>query len=329
MACSVAAYQDSPDNRQELASFLTVCFAENGPDLQTWKQRLAYWWDANPFASHIAQRGWSLRADGRLVGFLGLIPAQYAWKGEAQPALIATSWAVAEEHRNASLPMLMQLQRLGKDHLLVDTTPSEEVQKLLNRLNWNGEKWVRRAWLPVGLAASLCARLKGRPWPRLPAGKKVCTRLDRVKRLAGPWQDPGRIEKWTSLESLQWYADSPSRKHLFAGVVDAEGTLTSFLWINLERRRGIRVWFVLEAFSTDSSGQELTALIGAVATKKAGMPGPQASLLCLQSFDDDQRWDNLPALFKDDAAVCHFHFLPPTLNQTPKFTVMAEGDFGL
>lgn len=329
MACRVESYQDSPDNRVELASFLVACFAGSGPDESGWLARFAYWWDANPFAQDTQHRGWSLRAAGRLVGFLGLIPTRYAWEGEALPALIATSWAVAEEHRNAALPMLMQLQRLSKDHLLLDTTPSEEVQKLLARLGWTGEKWVRRSWLPIGLAADLTARVKGRPWPRLPAGKSVCTGLEQVKRLASPWQNSSRVEKWISLDSLKWYADSQSRTHLFAGVVDEEGTLTSFLWLSAERRRGIKIWFVLEAYSAADDESELTALIGAVARKKAGLPGSPASLLCLQSFDNDSRWGSLPTLFRDDAAVCHFHSLPPALSHAPKFTVMAEGDFGL
>jgi hypothetical protein len=136
-ACQIEDYQDTPQARAELIPWLVA--TEPRPlSAETWGKRLAHWWDQNPFASLRNERGWVLRHEGRIVGFMALIPACYAVNGRPVAALIASSWRIDEAHRNASLPMLMKLRRLAADTLIADTTPTPEVQTLLQRSDWTG-----------------------------------------------------------------------------------------------------------------------------------------------------------------------------------------------
>jgi hypothetical protein len=83
------------------------------------------------------RRGWTLRHEGKIVGFMALIPACYAFEGRATPSYIASTWRVDEPHRNRSLPMLMKLRPISATTLISDTTPIPEVQLLLKRSNWD------------------------------------------------------------------------------------------------------------------------------------------------------------------------------------------------
>ncbi len=328
MPCRVEPYADSPEAREELIPFLAREFASD-PGALLWHQRLAHWWDENPFAGDSPCRGWILRHDGALVGFLGIIPTRYAHAGGMVPALIVTSWAVAKEHRNAALAMGVQIQKLRPDFLLLQTTPSAQVREVITRLGWTGETKIRRVAVPVGRAGRLWSAFGQKTWPSVAAGRRITTDVNAVRSLARPWQESSRLEKWTTPESLRWYAGAPSRLHQFIGVVDAEGRLTSFLWFTPRRRLGLPFWLLLEAFSTEPDAQELTALVGSLVRSEAAPPGPKGALLLLTAFPQDARWSQVPRLFQDEAAVCHFHSSPPSLQAVPKHTVMAEGDFGL
>ncbi|TDU73304.1 hypothetical protein EI77_01774 [Prosthecobacter fusiformis] len=328
MPCKVETYADSPDSREELISFLARQFSEVA-DLSLWRRRLAHWWDENPCAADVPHRGWVLRHEDRLVGFLGVIPALYAYQGKPVTSLIATSWVVEKEHRNSAVPMAIHLQRLGRTHLLLDTTPSLEVQSIISRGGWVGETRVRRILVLLGLPGRLVARYRGRGWPVLSAGRRITTDIHVVSGVVRPWQREDRIEKWNSLESLRWYAAGPARKHLFIGAVDAEGMLTSYLWLTPRRRMGLACLSLLEAFSTEADDMELEALVGVLVRREVDLPGPKAALMSLLAFPQDPRWAGVPGMAQEEAHVCHFHFSPPALLNKPKHTVMAEGDFGL
>jgi hypothetical protein len=328
MPCRVEPYVDSPIAREELIQFLRGQFADD-PRSVWWPQRMAHWWDQNPYVNGLPHQGWVLRHEQGLAGFLGLIPADYAYQGQRVTAFIATSWVIAAEHRNAAVPMVMYLQRLGKSHLLLDTTPSPEVQAINVRGGWKSEMKARRVLVPMGMAGRALARVKGSPWPRLDAGRRITTDVKDVKRLVRPWQREDRLEKWITPESLRWYGASPSRQHQLVGVVDAEGTLTSYLWLTPNSRHGLTWWSLLEAFSTEADDEELKAVVGSLVRREVVLPGPPAVLLSLMSFPQDARWSDVPGIKRDEVDVCHFHLCPAALKTVVKHSVMAEGDYGL
>ena len=125
--CQIEAFQDSPAAREEVCCWL----AKQAPDRANacdWQRRMNYWWDENPFSSASPERGWVLRHEGTLAGFMALIPAAYAVGGTFTPAMNASTWCVAETHRNASLPMLMKLRRLADTMPMADTCSASQVE---------------------------------------------------------------------------------------------------------------------------------------------------------------------------------------------------------
>lgn len=327
MPCRAAPYTDNPAERDELISFLSQQFS-GGTDAELWRKRLHHWWDKNPHAKDSPLRGWVLRHEETLVGFLGLIPTAYALNGKAVPSLIATSWVIVPEYRNSGLAMAMQLKRASQTHLLLDTTPSNEVQILNEKMGWVGETKMQRALLPLGLAGKVADTLAGREWPSLSAGRRFTTDVNDVRQLVRPWQENDRLEKWITPEYLRWYAEAPRRPHQFIGVVDSEGTLSSYLWLTPQTRYGVPMWMLLEAFSTEQDEAELYALAGAIALRTVELK-PQALLLSLLAFPQDKRWLQLTGLKWNEVSVCHFHIAPAALKAVPKHTVLAEGDYGL
>lgn len=328
MSCRVAPYTDSSVERDELISFLSQQFVE-ASDTGLWQKRLRHWWDENPHAKESLLRGWVLRNEETLVGFLGVIPTAYALNGQPVPSLIATSWVIVPEHRNAGLAMAMQLKRASQTHLLLDTTPSQEVQILSERMGWIGELTMQRALLPLGIAGRVADKFSGREWPALKEGRRFTSDVNEVRQLVRPWQESDRIEKWITPEYLRWYAAAPRRHHQFIGVVDGSGTLSSYVWLMPQKRYGLTMWMLLEAFSTEEGPEELHALAGAVVQRKVVLESHRAILLSLLSFPQDTRWVQLPGLKHDDISVCHFHIAPEPLREIPKHTVLAEGDYGL
>jgi hypothetical protein len=131
-ACQIEDYSDNAASRDELIPWLIASDPEPLSEAM-WQRRLAHWWDENPFASLAPSRGWVLRHEGRIAGFMALIPAGYAAGGKLNAAYIASTWRVDKDHRNASLPMLMKLRRLAASALMADTTPTPDVQLMLQK----------------------------------------------------------------------------------------------------------------------------------------------------------------------------------------------------
>ena len=328
MPCRVETYEDSPEHRGKLLRFLSSQYSTDA-NANNWNERLNHWWDHNPNAANCHHRGWVLVHQTQWVGFLGIVPAMYALDSKTVPALIATTWVVAQEHRNAALPMGIQLQRLSASYLLIDTTPSPEVQTMLLRLGWKGEKQMRRWLLPLGLGGRLWSLLRRKKWPVLKSGRRFSTDTQEVQSIAAPWQRSDRLEKWTTPEFLKWYAAAPTRKHQFLSVIDGKGRLTSCLWLTQRFSRGLNHWQLLEAFSVEADNEELESMVGALVQQTVSLPVKKARLLTLTAFSQDDRWCSSAGIPLPDANVCHFHMTPPEMKNVAKHSVLAEGDFGL
>ena len=165
-------------------------------------------------------------------------------------------------------------------------------------------------------------------WPALPAHQRVVTDPAAVTAIARPYQRADRIEKWITPEYLRWFCRSTTRTHHFLGLVDAAGTLSSYLLVTSRPVRGLRSWDVLESFTTNEDRSELYALIGHL-VKEPGLLSGGAVLVTAAAFPDDLTWQPPPAILCRNQRVCHFFLLSEALRQAPKHTVMAEGDLGL
>lgn len=323
-------FLDTPSTRVELAAFLQTQFLGEGACTEEmWLRRFRHWWDENPFREAHPCRGWCLRDEGKVVGYLGAIPTFYEdASGKPVPALIATSWAVAEGHRHASLPMGMMLQRQGRELLMVDTTPSPEVQALLHRWGWTPSFEVRRSLVLRGVSAAIFAEWMNASQAAMKPGCEITTDLSRVKQIC-PDRPGGCVQKHITPEYLHWYLNSTMRKHHFLGVVDAGGTLSSYLMLIQKPVRGVPTWKVMDWFTTKGDSQELVAMVGWLMSHSPADYGNWWPFISLVAFSPDDPWQGVPQIFAREQKVSHFHWLPPQLKGQPIRPVMAEGDWGL
>jgi hypothetical protein len=330
MPAQLEPFQDSPTARTELVPFLMAQFQGEGAcDEQQWMKRMAYWWDENPFANAHPCRGWVLRDEGRIVGYLGTIPTFYEdMQWQPTPALIATTWAIAEEHRNAALAMGMMLQRQSRTALLIDTTPSPEVQALLHRWGWQASTQIRRSLVMRGASFAALAKMMSPEWSDLASGKEITTDLSRVTAICTARPRPA-IQKHITPEYLRWYAASPMREHYFLGVVDDAGKLSSYLMLTPKYVKGLPSWKVMDWFTTQESKRELTAMIAHLLSNSPAEHGNWWPLISLAAFLPDNPWAEVAQVYQRLEGVNHFYCLPPTLKGSPIRSVMAEGDWGL
>jgi len=330
MPAQLDPFHDSAIARAELVPFLMTHFqGENACNEEQWIKRMAYWWDDNPFASAHPCRGWVLRDGGQVVGYLGVIPTFYEDpNGQPIPALIATTWAIAEEHRNAALAMGMMLQRQSRSALLVDTTPSLEVQALLNRWGWISRTEIRRSVVIRGTSLAYFAGLKSNELSLLTNGLEITTDLERIRAIHAV-RSHKAIQKHVTPEYLRWYVASPMRENHFIGVVDSQGVLSSYLILTPKSIRGVPSWKVMDWFTTRETNRELLALIGHLIGKSPAKHGNWFPLIGLAAFLPDDPWEGVSQLYQRLVRVNHFYCLPPEFKGQEIRSVMAEGDWGL
>ncbi len=334
MSASIQEIQDSPALRQEIIEYLARSPGRRFPD-EVWSKRMAHWWDANPAAAELPQRGWVLRdADGLMQGFLAAIPMWYGINGVRTPAVVPSTWRVNEEHRPASIPMLMKLLSLGRRVPLVDTSPNARVREIFDRAGLRVQRTFQRHLFMCGsLLGDMAAKWGARPegFPQLASGLRVVTDASEVKQCARPFMRQDRLEKWITPEYLRWHAGAPDGLFRFAGVVDAAGTLTSYVLMAREHFLGRQSWLAADWFTTreDDKAAELHALLGTLC-RQPGLLGNCASgWLSVASFEGDDAWEDAPSLWCGPSTARHYYTLPGALSSVSKRCVLAEGDHGL
>jgi hypothetical protein len=316
MAAEIELYQDSPAARGELAAFLARPFRKLGAgDTGHWLRRFSHWWDDNPFASAHSCRGWTLRDKGQLVGYLGVIPFLYEHGAEGRtPALAATSFAIDEGHRHAALAMIAQYQSHGDQCLLIDTTPSAEVRALLRRKRWSEHVKVTRKFLLPPLARRQLPPESG----GLHSGRRIIWNPAEARGVA-QHVTSRPVQKHVTAAALGWYCASPLRRHDFAGVVDSDGRLTSYLIHTPQRVRGVPAATVVDWFTVRPDPSEVHFLAASL----------RRPLVSVMQFEGQNCWGGLPCLHEREVEISHFHRLPQHLEGLPRRLVLAEGDAGL
>lgn len=323
MPTQIAEFQDSAEARAELITWLMATDEEFLTQAQ-WQARLAHWWDENPFTESAPKQGWTLRHQGKIVGFMALIAARYAIKGRPQPAYLASTWRVDEPHRNQSLPMLMKLRPIWANTLICDTTPIPEVQALLKRFHWVGCPNIQRHFVALGMPGKILRRGN---WPQLSSEVRLTRDPNEVRAISCPFANSAGIEKWITPEYLRWFVKGPMRRHEFVGAIDSQGCLSSYLFLTPKRIRGVPAWMESDHFTTRDTLEELHALVGDL-VRQPGLVGSER-LLSLASFPGDSTWDQIPALHRRTEYLRHFFYIPEEYRSLPKRTVIAEGDWGL
>lgn len=331
-ACLIQSYEDSAEVRRLLADFLGRAFGSAGTAID-WSRRFEQWWDLNPAANLFHEKGWVLKAreSGEIVGFLGLIPLCYAIDGKPSPALVPTTWVVEPQFREASMMLGRKLQEFEGRTLIVSTTGRRDFQDRLVRRGWVLSGAAMRQFLPCGQWARF---LTGES-KVLKEGRRITPEVDDVRSVAVSCQSGRGIEKWITPDYLRWYRQSPAREHRFAGVIDTDGRLTSFLMLAPAPVWGfLRAWSVVDWFTTESGYGELRQLLATVAESPAQFglceaKGMRPFFLRLTSMADDEVWAGVRGLLRAPVTLNHFHRAPESLRFMPKRCVLAEGDLGL
>lgn len=329
--CEVQSFEDSQENRRMLAAFLERTFA-HGTGAGNWGRRFEHWWDLNPFAGLVPERGWVARKreTGAVAGFLGLIPCCYGVAGRPTAALAPTTWVVDPAHRRAALKLGRRLQELTDRMLVVSTTGRREFREHLMRRGWVVSGAGTREFVPCGRSARWVVRAP----KKLAEGRRLVFDADAARSIARGRRWCEGVEKWLTPEYLRWYQQSPAREHRFAGVVDGDGRVTSFLMMAPTPALGLlNVWSVVDWFTAEEDNGELRLLLEAVAVRpeEAGLCRSRLlrPLLLRLTEAGEESWKGVRGLFRSPVVLNHFHRAPENLRELPKRCVLAEGDLGL
>ena len=240
-----------------------------------WRRRMEGWWDANPWFTSGATRGWTVRSEGAIVGFFGVVPLGFQLAGRERVVYGSTTWRVETPFRHMSLAAIATLLRYTRESLLFVSTRTPELVKVFEGLKFarlpRGESFYGRQpnTLPLNpgrVATTLTgssrkdSRLSqaldtvGHVYPRL-----VAARLERsARRLVTAelthtdadfdalWErtrDQFPNTNVRSAASLNWecFLPEPSyRKRLFA--CHDRGRLRGFAVVWPRQARGLRVF---------------------------------------------------------------------------------------
>jgi hypothetical protein len=163
----------------------------------------------------------------------------------------------------------------------------------------------------------------------------VTHEVDEVRRLARAFATGGGIEKWITPAYLRWYAASPAREHRFAGVIDADGCLSTYVMMARTPVQGfLKGWSVVDWFTTEPHDEELRVLLSQV------LGQPEAFGLCsgawsrpwllrLTAVEGDSCGFGVTGWWRSAVTLNHLHRAPLSWGQPPKRWVLAEGDLGL
>ena len=142
--------------------------------------------------------------------------------------------------------------------------------------------------------------------------------------------ESGRLEKWITPEVIRWHAGGPENAFRFAGVVEENGTLTSYILAAREHFLGRASWLAADWFTTRDDGlEELMALTGVLCSQPELLGDRKSGWFSIASFDAADGWDSAPSLWCGPSPARHYYTMPGRLAPFSKRCVMAEGDYGL
>lgn len=298
-----------------------------------WRRRLAFWWHENPFKPDDLPCGWVAWHEGDVVGFLAGLHFEYVFRGERYPAVNAGTWRVLKEHRNISLPMLNNWRRLRDRAILIDTTPNDDVTKVLERFKFAScttrhnyfIPLPRRCGGPVGLAYGAASRVAR--WALPSVASRVVTMADAFT-VRDECMNPERLEKRISRAYLDWYCSWPTKR--FLGCVDETETLTSYLIVEPAQRGSRMLLQVIDYFTTRPNKGELFGLLRYLGANLEKLSlGQDFQFLVFSEVDAGLETGDKPlvAIHRREPAR-HYYHVPKQLEGVPKRCVLAEGDYG-
>lgn len=340
MPYQIEECSNDPGQNREIAEFL-ACFVRDGEtegteedrEPETWRNRLDWWWDANPYCREDSPRGFVLREDGgEVVGFYGLIPHDYLCDGELVPSLVSTTSFVRAKSRSAALPLFLRAHRLKNQYQLIDGGPNDEARALVDRLGYQHDPpatvlmypFRRRSLHPKSLLLQL-GRL-GAPGPsrRGEQDGYAVSDLERVKFV--PTISKTRMTKRIDRSMLEWYLQVGTEKKVFAGWCDSEGSLRAYLIATPWKKWGQDTMVVIDYGVFDPDDDEiLDSLAARLAADPDTFRVPSEASLLVWPVSSMQGRHRIPWYRMKKDARLYYH-LPGQWESVERESVPFEGD---
>ena len=127
---SIELFLLSADDYESLARYL-MTFPDETGDLDFWRDRFRLWWEDNPAFSNGLARGWVLKNNDKIVGFMGNLSTSFLLAGKPIIVNSGTTWRVDSNYRTQSLRLFFELLKYSKETLLFGTTPNDTVSRVL------------------------------------------------------------------------------------------------------------------------------------------------------------------------------------------------------
>lgn len=343
-------------------------FLADFPDDETgsagaWLERMRTWWDLNPAYEETISRGWLLRDQGGIVGFLGSIPWKFQLGGTPATVLAGTTWRVLPEHRGMSFALKRRQMDEQQGALHFSTTPRPEVARLLLKLGYTpmrgGPEDETHSVFMLNVEKFLQLKLDGKPWARAvaqcaaPALKSLQhLRSRRLRRCASAMvreldrADAEFDDLWErtrarypsthvrTADAVNWYCfATPGLRKLLLGCFDG-GRLSGFVVLQVAARRGLRILECVDVWIEPGPRRE--AILGALAEKARQCAEREScDLLYLPHFDRAMAatYRRLGLLQRIGPRRPGYYAGPSALMDQLKpgnsYLVLAEGDYGL
>jgi len=117
-----------------LAEFLQNGIPFKNTTKETWLRRFEIWWNSNPAWTDRFPRGWILKNDSSIVGFIGNIPVKFLISGEEKIAVAAVTWYVDPSVRGiSSLRLFNEFQKQKSASLYLFNSDSEPLIQIITK----------------------------------------------------------------------------------------------------------------------------------------------------------------------------------------------------
>ncbi len=317
--------------RHEIAAFLET--AEGSPcAAEGWLLRMQHWWTTNPALDAHPLRGWVQRDEQqRIVGFMAGIPSWGAWQGKRIPVIFPVSWRVAEEHRGTSVQMLLKLRELARTLAMVDSTPAPAVRLMLNKIGFcSAESGTGHVFVTGRMLGTLAALIggRGRGFPILSSRRRLVFDLAEVTSIARSFMRAQCVEKWVTLDYLRWTQVAPILRPRFVGIVDEQGSLSTYLMLQEHVLKGRPAWLVVDWFTTSGDMNEMFAVLGQLCRDPA-LLGDTRRFIEVVTLGPAPEWHGAPALVRIKRPSHLYFCLPLALRDAERRSVLLDGDYGM
>lgn len=346
-----------------LSAFLAKFPDDESGSAEAWLRRMRTWWDLNPAFDDETTRGWLLREQDEIVGFLGAIPWKFQLGGRETTVFAGTTWRVLPEHRGMSIALKRRQMDEHGDALHFSTTPRAEVQRLLKLLGYepmrSGEGDESHSAIILDFEKLLRAKLNGKGLASVlakavapPLAALQALRMQRLRRCAhekvrhvhradGTFDDLWERTKFRypsthvrNAAAINWYCfSSPEFEKTLLGYFDGERLAGYGVFLSVERR-GMRFFECVDLWIEPGPRREV--VLGAL-IEKARRYARKASFdrIYLPHFERSiaaayghlgllqMRSPRRPGYYMGPSELMH------QLTPANSYIVLAEGDYGL